>query len=980
MKKLIIALISLLALETPFQAKTLLSDPVPESAAAKDNKPDVIQLPALVKKDGRRYNLLQFQYADKDAQGVAEVTLSNGIKEKFELKKGKNFFILRIPDTPLQETITAKINLNGSISEKKIAIKSFRQWNVYLVHHTHTDIGYPEPQHEIMPEYLRYIDYVLDFCDKTDNYPEGSKFKWTCEGTWAVKEFMNTRPKEQVKRFLKRIAEGRIEVAGLYLNMSDMYDEPTLSYLMRTVRELKDQKINIRSAIQDDVNGVPWGLIDYMASAGIKYMNMGENPTHALRPFDIPTAFFWESPSGNRVLAYRAEQYHWANGFGILNPDMSVFENSLLPYLKGLDEKAYPFSNTMLQFSGYFIDDAPPSTVVCDLVKKWNEEFEYPKLKISTLSEFFKSIEKEDPSKIPACRLAWPDWWTDGVGSCALETFYVRNTQADFIANQGLLSMAGLMGAEIKPDVIGNMNSINNNIAFFDEHTFGAGESVSKPLALNSVVQWNEKSAFAWSAVKDNGLLREKSFGLLRGFLPKLNTTSLAVFNTMNTPGEGVTQFFAYSDLIPPDKEVKIVDEKGQEMPLQAYKTGPGGNYWKVSVKDVPAFGYKTYKVIVSDKPAQKPQQETFSGTLENEFYKIEFDTVKGGIISLIDKKSKKQLVDSKADWELGQFIYERLKKRDLLKVTPDIPYSPDLFTRTSLKDVKFSKVTESPIWRSITINGKTDGCTDSNGVSCEIRLYKNEKKIQFAYSMIKKQVYEPEAAYVAFPFNSDESQVFFEAQGGTVRPGKDQLPGSASDWSGVQNFTSVRSKEGQIVLVSPEAPLMEFGDINTGKFQEVSAVKKPHIYSYILNNYWRTNFRAAQEGALVWTYDITSSADTSNGYATKFGWGCRVPLVSTLKPSDGKDSLLTGLSVLNLANSDLHLVFSRPAMNGNGAILCLRELNGRGASFDVERLAASKQVKGLYEVNSLEEPLKKLSGKVRFRPFQVKFFMVKYR
>ncbi len=46
----------------------------------------------------------------------------------------------------------------------------------------------------------------------------------------------------------------------------------------------------------------------------------------------------------------------------------------------------------------------------------------------------------------------------------------------------------------------------------------------------------------------------------------------------------------------------------------------------------------------------------------------------------------------------------------------------------------------------------------------------------------------------------------------------------------------------GQILSVSPEAPLMEFRAMNTGKWQEVDHVKKPYIYSYVLNNYWDTN------------------------------------------------------------------------------------------------------------------------------------------
>ncbi len=45
----------------------------------------------------------------------------------------------------------------------------------------------------------------------------------------------------------------------------------------------------------------------------------------------------------------------------------------------------------------------------------------------------------------------------------------------------------------------------------------------------------------------------------------------------------------------------------------------------------------------------------------------------------------------------------------------------------------------------------------------------------------------------------------------------------------------------------------MEFGIINIGKSQEVSAVAKPYIYSWVLNNYWTTNCPASQDGGMEW-------------------------------------------------------------------------------------------------------------------------------
>ncbi len=118
------------------------------------------------------------------------------------------------------------------------------------------------------------------------------------------------------------------------------------------------------------------------------------------------------------------------------------------------------------------------------------------------------------------------------------------------------------------------------------------------------------------------------------------------------------------------------------------------------------------------------------------------------------------------------------------------------------------------------------------------------------------------------------------------VSPGVNQLEGTASDWNTVQNFAALRSDKGQIVLVSPETPLMQFGGINTGRYEQQGRPQSRQIFSWVLNNYWTTNFRAAQEGEMSWSYVLTSAADASNEFASRFGWGVRVPLISRVLPA----------------------------------------------------------------------------------------------
>ncbi|MBK7410360.1 MAG: hypothetical protein IPJ40_21260 [Saprospirales bacterium] len=248
---------------------------------------------------------------------------------------------------------------NGPAAEYPFSLEPLREWTIYLVQHSHTDIGYTRPQTEILPEHLRYIDYALDYCDQTDDYPDNAKFRWTCEASWAVREYLESRPETQIDRLLKRIKEGRIEVTGMFFNFSEIADETVLAAQTRTLKTFKDRGIEVSTAMQNDVNGIGWCMVDFFSGTDVKYLNMGQHGHRAHVPFDKPTSFWWESPAGNRLLAYRSEHYMHGNALSLTSGYIDVFRSNLSNYLEDLENKGYPFDHTAFQFSGYVTDNSP---------------------------------------------------------------------------------------------------------------------------------------------------------------------------------------------------------------------------------------------------------------------------------------------------------------------------------------------------------------------------------------------------------------------------------------------------------------------------------------------------------------------------------------------------------------------------------------------------------------------------------------------
>lgn len=265
-------------------------------------------------------------------------------------------------------------------------------------------------------------------------------------------------------------------------------------------------------------------------------------------------------------------------------------------------------------------------------------------------------------------------------------------------------------------------------------------------------------------------------------------------------------------------------------------------------------------------------------------------------------------------------------------------------------------------------------------GIDLELRLYKNVKKIELRYMARKLIITDPEALYVAFPFSLPGSRIVFETIGGTLTQGQ-QLPGSSSDWNAAQNFVAVRGKTSQIVVVSNEVPLWQFSDFNMGKFERNPKKGKTWLYSWVMNNYWMTNFRAYQEGGFSWSYQITSTTDTTNTFATKFAWGERNPFPTRTFPAGSEKLTTFSMETLRINGSpNILLMNSRPAFKKGGAILLrFRELEGEAGEVKLTSVVPGRPVSRVTEVNAAGVKLGEPITSVKLKPFEVRFIEVEF-
>ncbi|MCC6699730.1 MAG: hypothetical protein IT365_29170 [Candidatus Hydrogenedentes bacterium] len=885
---------------------------------------------------------------------------------------------IELPVPVVEQDATARIELESAsdhMTLDDVPFERLRRWTIYMVQHTHTDIGYTRPQDELLPDFLRYIDHALDYCDQTEDYPVDAQFRWTCETSWAVREYLRRRPKEQVDRFLGRVAEGRIEVTGLPLNMLELADERITAASLQPIREFREQGIPVSTFMQNDVPGAAWCLVDYGADIGIKYLIMGINNDRTPRPFARPTAFWWESPSGKRILAWRPDHYHAGNRLGIHQGNLEALKRKTMAYLAGLETAEYPFERIALQYSGIQIDNSPPALTGCDLMRAWNEKYAWPHLRSSTAHEFPAYVEAHHASELPVFRAAWPNWWSDAHGFANVETAEARRSHAGLLAAEGMLSIAALLGGDIPPTCYEETARLEEDLLFYDEHTFGAQEEFTNPMAENAAVQWGEKIAHAWNAVKASALLRETAWGALSTRMPRAEVPTLAVVNSLAWKRSGPVHVYIGHEVQPAETPCRFVDmTSGKDVPARLMSSRFEGSYWTLWVEDVPPMGYKMLCIDTSQsgEPSQDPKTSS-DHTLENTYYRLEVDPESGSLRSLIDKETGRELVDLEGADGLGQFIRDTLTDYHFF----DRQSYLDRSTRSGLRNVRVEDLGVGPVWSSLRITAQAEGCiaTDNApGVMCELRLYNEAKLVEMRFTMRKQFVPEPESIYLAFPFAPANATLFFDAQGGIVSPGENQLPGSSTDWNTVQNFVAIRDEKGQTLLSCDEIPLVQFGDINMGKWQYTAAVARPHVYSWVMNNYWTYNFRGSKESEFSWSYFLTSTPDTTNTIATRFGWGSRVPLIAQVNPGGNPVPGSSSASALHVEPANVLLVNCRPAGDGR-LLLHLRELEGRQteASLVCNGVApASADV-----VDVLGTPMEAAVSSITLMPFESKFVRI---
>jgi alpha-mannosidase len=152
-------------------------------------------------------------------------------------------------------------------------------------------------------------------------------------------------------------------------------------------------------------------------------------------------------------------------------------------------------------------------------------------------------------------------------------------------------------------------------------------------------------------------------------------------------------------------------------------------------------------------------------------------------------------------------------------------------------------------------------------------------------------------------------------------------------------------------------------------------------VFSYVMNNYWHTNYAAAQGGDFTFRYVLTSGSNLDPGRLSRLGFEEMTPLeaneiiendkeVSPPRPLDKAQA-----SFLEVGQPNVVLVNWKNAEDGRGTILRFLEVAGQTGQVDIQ--IPILQIQAAWICNAMEENQQQLSNGVHGLSFLIKPFQI---
>ncbi|WP_083488821.1 hypothetical protein [Pedobacter borealis] len=790
--------------------------------------------------------------------------------------------------------------------------------DIWVVFKTHCDLGYTMPASAVFKKYREnMMDNAIRLIEADKKKPVNERFKWTIAG-WPMKGAIlgPLQTPERRKKVEEALREGTISVHALPATIeSDVMDQEdyvrSLIFSSQIARGY-GHKLPI-AAKMTDVPAHSWLLPTLLHHAGIKFLQIGCNYT--VQPVRLPQLFWWVGPDGSKVLCNYTPHY----GSGVTPPENWPSKNYLAVIMT--------HDNT-----------GPPSPKEIEEVKKQVAGMKDVRLHFTDLDEYAKVLLAENP-QVPTIRGDMVDPWIHGVMAMPQESKTARNIRP-------LEPALDILNTQLKgwgistTSLASSLAKAYENSMLFGEHTFGASSPGYGAFSKDGKTQLSEAERYKYN---DDFIKARKE-----GFYEKFESTFRDKAQYINTTDSIiVTNFTSRMDLLANNVKANIGD-------IVVYNPLPwmrGGvvdfKGKKIAVGNIPANGYK----VIKNTSSAYTISGAGSSTLDTKFYRVKFDMKKGGIASLIEKATGKELVDQHSAYALGQFLHERFSfaqtkdyhDRNYVRnnfaagLKPNLPTDIPYLATTPI-DWKM-RLEQSPFADKVTLVAANANPV-AESVSISFTFPKAFEYVDVEWNINNKIANTvPDGGWLCFPFNVNKPKYILGRLGGAMDLAKDQIVGGNRYIYGVQTGASlVAPDQSGAGICAIDAPLLSFGEPGLWKYDYDYFPKQPAVFVNLYNNMWNTNFPYWTEGSWserVRIWGIKQGEKTAENLAVR-SWEARIPLIAVTASGQGKrlPAQQTGIAVSR--KGILVSAFGEDPDGNKGTLLRLWEQAGNSGAVTV--------------------------------------------
>lgn len=846
--------------------------------------------------------------------------------------------------SPVGAPVEANVRLDGHAFKSRLNFVPARQWTIYLAPHAHLDIGFTDYQAKIAEIHNRNLDGLLD---EIEAHPE---MRFNLDGSWIVQQYAASRNQATQKRLLKLVREGKIAVPVQLANLMTGY--PTLEELVRSTdysRRLHEQYgIPFDYANITDVPSYTWSYASVLAALGIKYFSAAANsdrgPILLYGRWNTKAPFWWQGPDGEKVLMSYSRQYSQLWFVCGIPAQEASCRQALPAFFQQYESPSYK-PDTVLMYGSQFENTylVPGER---EFVEKWNAEYAYPRIRISTFPDFMRYIDQHYGSELETVRGDGGPYWEDGYGTDVHYLTIDRTSQQRAPSAEKLSTIA----TYLEKNVSGPSEEIRtmwSDLVLYAEHTFTSWGGYSRPESEETVRQFAVKDHFATDGRLRVDAILDQSLSQLADQI-HVPARAFVVFNPLSWTRSGLVE----TDL--DDGDAILAYPGKTPVQFEVLARHEGYNHVRFLARDVPSLGYRCYQVVERHEAdgggdiaataglpgAGEDTGATATNVIENTWYRITVDPAAGGIKSIFDKQLNREIVDASSPYRFNQYLYVSGGdgETQLVYLNKSLPLAKLTVTGaggdasggrlTSLRRTSYGQI----------LTYETSG-PHAPSIATDIILYDSQKRIDLVNRLHKDPVNMKEAVYFAFPVAAERPEFSYEIQNGYVDPARDLLQGANVAWFTVQHWVRVATAGLSVAVVPVDSPLVTLGDIVRGTWPEKFEPKTSTIFSYAMNNYWHTNFRRVQSGDYTFRYAVTSGSDLGPVDLARFGRDAMTPLeMGELIPNDKFDNPERSLppdpaSFLEADTPDVVVENWKVADDGKGTIIRLLETGGMVAT-----------------------------------------------